>query len=937
VQEDHDLAADREQLLALALSRPREALERARTVLGSQPGPLQACVARQAIGIVLREFGDIDAAVRELRTARALARRARSVQREADVLATLGVALVFAGRTALGLRSLDTAVGQSSGRLNGRIRLRRGGVLVVLGRHDEALADLNAAVATLRLAGDPVWQARALTERAFAVLALGSVRPAAADLRQAEALFTAAGQELESADAVVHRGLLALRVGDLPAALTAFDEAAARFDRLGATDPTLSMHRCEGLLSAGLPADALAEADAAIERQRSIRGQSTKLAELLLVGARCALSAGDPALALSRSGQATELFRRQHRQWWYVHARLGRVQAASVAGPATASLLRDARRCVRELADVGSPQLPLARLVAGRIALALGRGAEAERQLAAAAGARRRGPALARAVGWQAEALRARAAGDPARLMAAARRGLAVIEEHRAVLGSSELRAQATSHGAELALLGQRRALSLDRPRLLLSWSERWRSVALAVPAARAPDDEQLQSDLAALRAVSGRLARAPVRGSSTAALQREQQRLERAVRSSALRTRHPAADPAANGRGRVRRSTDLVAAVLDQLADGRLVELVDVDGQLQVLVCGSGTIRRFSAGRTDAVQRELGFARFALNRLAHGRSRMPPDQLLERLEREGGTLERLLLGEARGQLGDGPVVVVPPGRLQAVPWALLPSLRRCALSVAPSAASWLSADRARASDRASLAQHHPAGRVVLARGPRLASGGAEVLQVAEEYSAERAAGGRSGAAGGRSGAAGGRSGAAGGRSGAAGRRSGTDSPQAGGELVVLGDGTATVASVLQCIDGADLAHIAAHGVFRADSPLFSSLSLDDGPLTVYDLERLRRGPRNLVLSSCDSGLLAPAGADEVLGLAGCLIPLGTTGIVASVLPVNDAAAVPLMIALHRELRTGADLADALCRARRGAADVLAVATGWSFVCLGAG
>ena len=157
-------------------------------------------------------------------------------------------------------------------------------------------------------------------------------------------------------------------------------------------------------------------------------------------------------------------------------------------------------------------------------------------------------------------------------------------------------------------------------------------------------------------------------------------------------------------------------------------------------------------------------------------------------------------------------------------------------------------------------------------------------------------------------------------------------------DVTVLEDAAATADKVLTAIDGARLVHIAAHGTFRPDSPLFSSLSLDDGPLTVYDLERLRRGPRHLVLSSCDSGVIAPAGANELLGLASSLIPLGTVAIVASVVPVNDAAAVPLMLALHRELRRGASLAEALRDARPGSeSDPVAAATAWSFVCLGAG
>ena len=98
----------------------------------------------------------------------------------------------------------------------------------------------------------------------------------------------------------------------------------------------------------------------------------------------------------------------------------------------------------------------------------------------------------------------------------------------------------------------------------------------------------------------------------------------------------------------------------------------------------------------------------------------------------------------------------------------------------------------------------------------------------------------------------------------------------------MLDDAAATADKVLSALDGAWLAHIAAHGIFRADSPLFSSLRMHDGPLTVYDFERLHRAPYRLVLSSCEGGVLAPAGANELLGLVSSLLPLGTAGIIAA-------------------------------------------------------
>jgi len=140
----------------------------------------------------------------------------------------------------------------------------------------------------------------------------------------------------------------------------------------------------------------------------------------------------------------------------------------------------------------------------------------------------------------------------------------------------------------------------------------------------------------------------------------------------------------------------------------------------------------------------------------------------------------------------------------------------------------------------------------------------------------------------------------------------------------------AAAQDVLQAIDGAELAHIAAHGRFRADNPLFSALDLADGPLTVYDLERLRRAPRRLVLSACESALSAVRPGDELMGLASAVFALGTSTLIASVTPVPDEATRVLMLDLHDRLSTGASPARALAEAQRS--------TGIDgFVCFGAG
>jgi tetratricopeptide (TPR) repeat protein len=865
---------DVDYLLPLALSHPREALAEARAVLNGRPGPYEASVAHQAAGIVLRDTGDVNAGVRELRAALRQARRTGSAEREADVLATLGLALAYAGRTTDGLAAFDAALGLSGGVLTGRVLYRRGMALLEAGRYAAALDDFRRAISVLQRANDPAWTARALNARGLVYVATGSPRRADADFVAAGRLYAETNQELESIYALENRALSAFSSGDLPAALSFLDEAASRFRPLGIPTPDLSIDRCAVLLAAGLAGDALAEADAAVRDIEQVRGRPDWKAELLLLAANCALAAAQPQAALDRAQAAYRLYRSQQSAWWQAHAGFVLVQAQYAVARASERLLRAADRAAARREALGSSEATRAHLLAGRVAMDLGRRDHADRHFIAAARGRRRGTALSRATGWLSEALRAEAAADPRRMLAACRRGLGVLDEHGFTLGASELRAQATAHGAELAALAQRHVARARRPRLFLAWTERWRATALAVPAVRPSADAQLNAGLAALREVTGRLDEARRKGVPTTALQREQLRLEGVVRARSLQARGE------GGRGR---AVIDVAELLDRLGGTLLIEIVDVDGVLHVLVCGARRVRQFTAGRTEDAVRAADFARFALRRLAHSRPGDDPDSALAILKAAGPDIQDTILGPAAGHLGDRPVVVVPPGRLHTIPWALLPALGGRAFSVAPSAGAWL---------RASTAAPPSRRQVTLARGPGLLTDGAEVPLVAQLYD----------------------------------------------EVTMLSGDQATAGRVLSALDGAWLAHIAAHGRFRADSPLFSSLRMHDGPLTVYDFEQLRRAPYRLVLSSCDSGVLAPVGANELLGLVSSLLPLGTAGIIAGVVPLNDQAVVPLMVTLHRYLRAGQSLAEAMLSVRQDIdGDLIQQAAAMSLLALGAG
>jgi hypothetical protein len=312
----------------------------------------------------------------------------------------------------------------------------------------------------------------------------------------------------------------------------------------------------------------------------------------------------------------------------------------------------------------------------------------------------------------------------------------------------------------------------------------------------------------------------------------------------------------------------------LRRLADGRAVaEYVELGGALYALTLAGGRLALRELARTTATD-ELEWLRFAYGRLAAGR--LSPEQRAanrRNADASAAALEAAVLAPLLPALRDAPLVIVPTGALHALPWAALPALRGRPLVVAPSLTTWSAlAQRPRSRRR----------RAAFVAGPRLRHTAAEVREL------------------------------------------GALRPGA----TVLTGKAATADATLAALDGAALAHLACHGHFRADSPLFSSLELADGPLNVYELQNLKRAPEIVVLSACDLALSQLHPGDELLGLAAALIGMGTRTVVASVVPVPDAESRRVMLAFHRGLAAGSRPAEALAHAQ-------ALARVPGFVCLG--
>jgi tetratricopeptide (TPR) repeat protein len=771
---------------------------------------------------------------------------------------------------------MDAALAKATGVMAARVRLRRGAVFQILGRPVEAIDDLRRAARSLRAAGDSAWEARALINLSNALIDHGDAAAADEALARVETLLTSTDQPFETAVALCNRGLAANLLGRVPEALALYDAAEKMYAISGAHPLELEESRCTALLAAGLHSDALRHSQQAADILRNRGTSDAYLANALLRVAEAALAASEPAHARSRATEAARLFRRQGRERGDLLARITIVRARFASGERGRRLLRDAAAVASAASKHRLAEASEAHVVAADVALALDDVATAKPHLDRVARTRSTKSTAGRVLGWYAAARRAQVAGRRNAVFDACEQGLQILDAYQLSLGAVEMRAAATTHGAGLAAVAIREALATDDPRVLLQWTERWRATTFALPAVSPPDDVKLAAALSTLRHKTLLVREAAADGRATGGLERDRLYAEEEVRRHTLRTSGSAGEA---GAGRVSVEVD---EILEALGDLRLIEIARLGPRLHVLVATSSGVTVHTGGTWEAAAREAEFTRFALRRLAyHARPHQENQAIQHRsgaiaaasaaLETSAARLQQELLASVVDQLGDGPLLISPPAALHHVPWGALPAVADRAISIVPSAQTWLRGRKAEA----------PADRgVAIVVGPDLEGGASEAAALADSY------------------------------------------PHA----EVLTGGVATAEKVLTALEGKWLAHIAAHGNFRADNPLFSSLTLDDGPLTVHDLHRLRRAPYRLVLSCCDSGVTGPAGADEMLGLVAALGRIGTAGVIAPVVAVNDAATVPVTVRIHEQLASGATSSEALRAARLSAQD-----DPWSF------
>lgn len=764
------------------------------------------------------------------------------------VLSIRAPGLAMAGDAGSGLKLLDMAEDIATPRERGTLHHQRAFILWQTGRLNEALKWFDKAEPELEEYG-PDWLYAALFHNKSAVWReLGELHEGLASAERARELFSVAGHHVHSAKARHSEALLWLDLGEVTRAIVAFEEVR-RLYREHAPEMEAFVN------------DSYAQALMRVGMYR----QSGELWEEAIASWRLHGNLRSAAITeFNRAVVAHESAEYDVAEAW------ARRAMDSLYGQGIETWAFLARLLVLQTRfDAGDDETDFATKVDVLYSALESRGwtfrLEQARILAARSYIRAgdfetaRGRLAAPVEGHGYGALSARLArhlalaelaeADGHDPLPELKAGLDMLNEYRAGFGSVEFQAGVSALGIQLASKGL--TLSADRgcPSTMLSWVERSRAQGLRIPPVKSSADPDVREVLGRLRQARQRLWDAQLEGREDSEALERIRELEEKIR---------AYDRGKRGPGQ--QAEPVSPESIHEAAQERetvVVNLFEVGGYLHAVLAGGDELRHVQLMKLDTAAeagRRLGADLDALGSLKlHERLRLSVEGSLRR--------NAVMLGEGIidpiGRfIGDRRIVVVPHSQIAWVPWPLLPQLRGRPVTVAPSAEAWW-----RAVNRPRMT-----GTVLVASGPRLNTVAAETDVIAGLYPG-------------------------------ANRMEATDSDP---ELV------------LKALDGASVAHLAAHGHHEPDNVLFSRLDFGQGPLNAYELLGLDQPPGHVVLSSCDLGRSTVAVGNETLGFTAALLHAGTSTVVSSLGRVPDDLAAEMMIDYHRRCAAGATPAEAL-------------------------
>lgn len=845
----------------------------AERLLADDPTADEAAQLHWVIALARRSAGRLDEARDQMDRALASARR---VGPGRSLWARIGVSKAYLLGQLGELGAASDLLQQAIEHLDGADRAgavaQLGTVHYWNGDLQEAARLMSSACDELAELGDTRREARFRVNYGGVLSVMGELDRAESELQRAAEIDAELGLAADEGGARSNLGYVRTLRGDLPGALQQFAAAEACL-RAGGADsliPRVHADHAHALSDAGLLDDSLALVGQAASMFRQ-QGQMTELAGVLLTSAEVHLARGDIPAAKAAASEAEELFRSQRREAWAVTAEAFGLQCDARGTAATTALADDLTAAAERLDQLARGRdARRCRLAADKVWSVLGQ--RPVSSFALEARSRRDLPAPDRILLAQVDAIGALAAGDRRAARRAVNDGLRIATAAQAALGSLETRAYSAVHGHELVELGARMAVADRRPRELLARIEATRLIASRMSPVRPPADSEMATLLAELRGIDLKVADPETDADHRVAAEVRRLQVERQVRRHSRTQRGDGA------------AVDLNAELreaIDLLGDRQLVAHAALDGHLYAVAVVAGRSTLHDLGPLGGVRDKVEGVAFALNRLNRGQgsdaSRLAAAEMLFGLSDE---LAALLLPPPVAESFD-PVVVVPTAVLHDVPWGLLPPLAGRAVAVNASFTGWARAERARR-DRA---RRPGAGFVA---GPGLEFADIETHELASYYA----------------------------------------------DAVTLSGDEATGERCLELFGEAGLVHVACHGTFRTDNPLFSSIHVTDGPLNVYDFERVEQLPDTVILSACSVAGSKVLQGGSLLGLATALTTLGACTVIAPLTPVSDAASVTVMQRLHQAIVAGDAPAAALASAIMS--HDIADPTAAAFIALGA-